>query len=86
MEWLLLGTWLILIVGIISLYPELVAPRCPICGAHLERRDDIREMGCLKRWCVGLRKFSCPACLYSHRRPILYRRPGVSKYETRAIH
>ncbi len=85
MEWIFLGALVLYILALLRFLPGLFAPRCPVCGARLERRFDIAIVSFRKHWHLGWRKFICPQCLYSCRRPVIYRDPKEIQYEARAL-
>jgi hypothetical protein len=85
MEWIFIGGLLVYLLVLLRFFPELFAPRCPFCGARLERRFDSAIVSFGKHWHLGLRKFMCPQCFYSHRRPVIYRDPEVTKHEASSV-
>ncbi|CAG0945402.1 hypothetical protein ANRL1_02326 [Anaerolineae bacterium] len=72
-------------LALLKFAPEIFTPRCPICSAPLERREITGTRFSLNKWRLGWRRFSCTACLYFHRRPVIYRDDQVSKYETHSF-
>lgn len=78
-----IGILWLLIVARFS--PDLLAPRCPLCGARLEQREDTSIARLWKLWHWGWRRFSCTRCLYYHRRPVIYRQAEETKHEASAL-
>jgi len=85
MEWIFLSALIVYILTLRRFFPELFAPRCPVCEARVEQRFDIAIVHFSKRWKLGWRKFTCPQCLYSYRRPVIYQDYKESENETRAL-
>ena len=85
MEWIFLSALVVYLLMLGRFFPELFAPHCPICQAQVEHRFDLAIVHFSKQWKLGWRKFTCPQCLYSYRRPVVYRELKESRYETRAV-
>lgn len=85
MEWILFGALILYFSLLVHLAPDLFARRCPICGARLEYRFDVAIVSPGTDWHLGWRKWLCPECLYSHRRPVIYRDSKENEYEARAV-
>ena len=85
MDWIFLSALVAYLQALLRFFPELFAPRCPICGARVERRFDAAIVHFSKQWKLGWQKYACPQCLYSYRRPVVYRMPKEDGYETRAV-
>jgi hypothetical protein len=85
MEWILLGALVLYLSALVRFAPGLFAPRCPICGTRLERRSDVDVVSFRTHWHIGWRRWVCPECLFSHRRPVIYRDPKETEYEARAL-
>ena len=64
MEWLFLCAVALFVISMIRAFPELLAPRCPVCGMRLEPSDDVRVALRWNGWAVSWRKFVCPQCFY----------------------
>ena len=85
MEWIFLGAVVVYMLALLRFFPELFERRCPVCGSRVERRFDVAIVQVSKHWKLSWRKFTCPQCLYSYRRPVIYSDPKESEYETRAL-
>lgn len=77
MVWLIGGALVLYLFALWRIFPGLFVPVCPICGARLERRIDIAVLNFGKHLHLGMRRFVCPQCPYSHHRPAVYRDPVV---------
>jgi hypothetical protein len=74
----LIGTWLAIAVGGLRLYPELLAPHCPICGQILEASgQDRRWVANVRNWHLRWEMFDCTLCLYNRRLLSVTRRSDV---------
>jgi hypothetical protein len=73
MEWIILGALILYLLALLRFFPELFVPRCPICGARLERRSDTAIFSLRNHWHLGWRRFSCLQCLYYYRRLVFFR-------------
>ncbi len=75
MESILILLFLAIVYPILLLriFPGLLAPRCPLCGAHLECSVADEKNRLWHRWHIGWRRYSCVQCLYYHVRPFLFR-------------
>ncbi len=69
MDWLLMLVGLIFLIGVTRRFPELLKPRCPLCGANLECREITGTRIHWRRWGLTWHRFSCNVCLYVHHRP-----------------
>jgi hypothetical protein len=85
MEWVLFGLAFLYLLLLLRVFPELLVPRCPFCGAHLERKITSKSVKVWHRWHVGWRRFSCVQCLYYHERPFVYREIDEMSYRPQQI-
>ena len=85
MEWIFVSALVVYLLALRRFFPEFFAPHCPVCDAHVERRFDITILQFSSRWILAWRKYTCPQCLYSYRRPVMHRDQKASEYETRAL-
>jgi len=86
MEWLLLVAVLLLLIGLMFLFPGLTAPRCPICGARLQSHECAHILFQWHDWETCWRNYICPQCLFRRDYLRIARQPKDSKYETRTVH
>jgi hypothetical protein len=63
MDWLLLIFGVAVILLLWRIFPDLFAPRCPLCGARLEPNDFARGTFHWRDWIIGWRQYICPQCL-----------------------
>ncbi len=82
MEWIFIGSLLLFVIAMIRLFPDLVAPRCPLCGAHLQAQD-VEDVKSWRSWQLGWHRLSCVQCLYFHKRPIFFRSTSATAYEAK---
>jgi hypothetical protein len=86
MATILIGVALAYLVILLRIFPDLMAPRCPWCGARLERRPVLESSQVQGHWHIGWHRYSCVQCLYFHRRPFLYREIGDAHGEPQHVH
>lgn len=75
MEFLTLGSIIIMLFGVWRLVPKFFAARCPICYARLESIEELEEIRRWQNWHVVWHRFFCIECGYRWRRIELVRRP-----------
>ncbi len=80
MEWMLIVGCAVWIIGLAFFAPDLLVPRCPICGEILERKP-VEDSSSWNEWNLGWLRYSCRRCMYFHRRPIIYRDSKEIKYD-----
>jgi hypothetical protein len=85
MGWIFIGALIAYLFLLRRFVPGLFAPRCPLCGARLERRFNSPTASFGKRWHYGWGRFACTQCLYYHDRPVVYRDREVKTDEARAL-
>ena len=74
----------LILLLLVRLFPDLVAPRCPICSAHLQPTARFRKAFKLIGWSGYWRTFVCPQCLYRKDLFRISRQAEGMKNETRA--
>jgi hypothetical protein len=85
MEWVLIVLAVLYLLVLLRAFPMLLAPRCPLCGAHLESHLTEEHQRVWRRWHIGWRKFSCVQCLYYHNRPYIFRSIEEPENEPRPV-
>ena len=82
--WLIFGVAEILLLW--RIFPDLFAPCCPICGAHLQPHNCAHTLFRWNDWETCWRNYICPQCLFHQDYLRIVRKLEDSKYETRTVH
>jgi C4-type Zn-finger protein len=82
--WLIFGVAEILLLW--RIFPDLFAPRCPICGARLQPHERTHTLFQWHDWETCWHNYICPQCLFRQDYLRIVQKSKDSKYETRTVH